>query len=191
MSKTPTPHTPDGTSGPKSKSRFWAFWTSLPGVLTAVTGLITAVAAVATLGPTPADTSHRTDPVPVADWGDRVDELCLSAARELRPIVTHASSSDLTQATAALRDLVDVIDRFGTRVEGVPIPQSHIDKRNALLAHFGNLTSAMDNLIAAAEAGDTPAVAKAQDFVVSESGKMDKILKELGATACDAIDLPA
>ena len=160
-------------------------------MLTAVTGLITAVAAVATLGPTPAGTPHRTDTIPAADWGDRVDELCLSAARELRPIVTHASSSDLMQATAALRDVVDVVDRFGTRVESVPIPQNHIDKRNALLAHFGNLTSAMENLIAAAEAGDMQGVDKAQAFVVSESDKMDKILKELGATACDAIDLPA
>jgi hypothetical protein len=94
------------------------------------------------------------------------------------------------QATAALRDVVDVVDRFGTRVEGIPIPQGQVDERNALLAHFGNLTGAMDDLIAAAEAGDTQAVEKAQSFAVSESDKMDKILKDLGATACDAIDLP-
>jgi hypothetical protein len=183
-------HPPDGASERKSKSRFWAFWTSLPGVLTAVTGLITAVAAVATLGPTPADTPRRTDSIPAADWGDRVDELCLSAAREIRPIVTHASSSDVVQATAALRDLVDVVDRFGTRVEGIPVPQGHIDERNALIAHFGNLTGAMDDMIAAAEAGDAQAIDTAQSFVERETDRMDKILKDLGATACDAIDLP-
>jgi hypothetical protein len=160
-------------------------------VLTAVTGLITAVAAVVTLGPTPADTSHRTGAIPAADWGDRVDELCLSAARELRPIVTDASSPDVMQATAALRDMVDVVDRFGTRVEGIPVPQGHIDERNALIAHFGNLTSAMDDIIAAAEAGDVQAFDKAQSFVERESDRMDKILKDLGATACDAIDIPS
>jgi hypothetical protein len=184
----------DNSSG-HSKSRFWQFWTSLPGVMTAVTGLITAVVAVGWLGPQ-RDNSDKAastgdkDTLAVDAWGDQVDEICLSVEREVRPLISRGAPTTTSEAVSYLQALTGAVDRFGTRVQDLPSPEGHSDERNALLGHLANLRGSFGDMTSALEVGDAERLNATQTFIDSETTELDKILSDLGATTCEAIDSP-
>jgi hypothetical protein len=113
------------------KSRFRAFWTSLPGIVTAIAALITAVGGIIALVVVPGSSNNGPTH---AGFVRRADSLCSQTADLLRQLPPVSSADPATAAkelpvvAQRVRDLADKLRALNAPPEDLPT-----------LAHFTEL----------------------------------------------------
>jgi hypothetical protein len=162
------------------KSRFHAFMTSLPGVLTAIAALITAVGGIIALVVVPGSSNNGPTH---ADLVRHADSLCSQTADQLRrlpPVSPADPASAVAELAPIARDVRDLSDKLRA-LKAPEEDQTTIARFTALLDATANEADAMGLSL---QQGDlTGAQSHAR-----RAGKLDqettKVANALGASAC-------
>lgn len=162
------------------KSRFRAFMTSLPGVLTAIAALITAVGGIIALVVVPGSSNNGPTHT---DLVRHADSLCSQTAdllRQLPPI----SSADPTTAIAELaptaRDIRDLADKLRA-LKAPEEDQAAIARLTAVLDETANEADAMSLSI---QQGDLTGAQSHGRRAGELQQETTQVANALGASAC-------
>jgi hypothetical protein len=171
--------------GEPPKGRFAAFWTSLPGVLTAAAGFIGAIAAILALFvvPGPDSGGGGDSGSSRAEWADKVNPICSDSIDAIRQASLSTASDAST--TANYLHQVSAIGRDMTeKVRAVDAPaedQGSIDRMTLL---WDEQTDGLDTAANAIVTGDQAGFATAQNTVEVATQEADTLAASLGVTSC-------
>jgi hypothetical protein len=176
-------------AGPEpSKRGFAAFWTTLPGILTAIAGFVGAIAAVLALFVGPGDSGDGG--VSRAEWADKVDPICSEAIDAARQSQIPASNDPNVYADY-VRQIGRIARDMSKKVRAIEAPtevQSNIDRMTAL---WDQQADQADEMAFALQIGDAAAFQTAAQQVDDAATEGDAIASSLGVTACAQTPTPA
>jgi hypothetical protein len=176
-------------AGPEpSKKGFAAFWTTLPGILTAIAGFVGAIAAVLALFVAPGDSGDGG--VSRAEWADKVDPICSKAADAARQSQIPAST-DLNVQADYVRQIGGIVREMSRRVRAIEAPtedQSSIDRMTAL---WDQQADGADQIAFDLQVGDVAALQTALQQLDDPTTEGDALASSLGVTACAQTPTPA
>ncbi len=192
--------------GEPPKGRFAAFWTSLPGILTAAAAFIGALAAVLALfiGGGDSGDGGGDSGSSRADWADEVDPICSDASESIRyipipqpgggpaaPLAIVLKDPALAETRAQyLRQVSRIARDMGEKVRAVEAPpddQGNIDRMTVL---WDQQADGMDNIALDIESGDEAGIKSAQQQVSATETEGDALAVALGVPACAQRPVP-
>jgi hypothetical protein len=163
------------------KGRFAAFWTTLPGVLTGVAGLIGAIAGVLALFIVPGDSDN--DGSSRAAWADEVDPICNEAFESARQLPI-SQTADVNAQVDYFRQVGAIAHDLAEKVRAVEAPaedQANIDRMTALIDEQGD---GLDAVALAYLSGDPAGYQSARQKINDAETEQDALASSLGVTAC-------
>ena len=162
------------------KSRFRAFWTSLPGVLTAIAALVTAVGGIVALVAVPGSSNNGPTH---ADFVRKADSLCSQTADLLRQLPPPSPADPATAAAelpVVARDFRDLADKLRA-LNPPPEDLSTIAHFTALLDTGANQANAASVSL---QQGDSTGARSHLDNSVKALQESRNAANALGASAC-------
>jgi hypothetical protein len=162
------------------KGRFAAFWTSLPGILTAIATLV-AIAGLLALFVVPEGDSGD-DGLSRAEWADRVDPICSDATNAVRQI--PPPTGDIDASAGYLRRAGRIVRDMSEKVRVIEAPtedQGSIDRMTAL---WDQQADGADNIANDLQTGNYLDAQSAQEQVLNAETEADALATSLGVPAC-------
>jgi hypothetical protein len=166
-----------------------AFWTTLPGVLTGIAGLLTAIVAIVGLFGL-ADRSSGgggNEDVTHAEWVARADQICSQSVERVRQLPPLESSNFLIVVPAIAREIRDLAERLRA-LDAPEEDQVAISRLTSLLDQQRNEINAA---IVAYTEGNTSAGDQRVRRGDSIEERSDAAARSLGINACAQRVTPA
>jgi hypothetical protein len=158
------------------------FWTTLPGVLTAIAALITAIGGIVGLVVVPGGSDEESDDGPTrTTWVRQADELCSQAYDSLRQ---YPPITDLNTLVSVGPSIAEEARDLAADLRGLRAPeedQSTIARMTGLL---DEQSDGVDAAVVAVSQGDQAGFRRSVQQVESASVEGDAVAESLGATAC-------
>ncbi len=151
-----------------------SFWTSLPGCLTAIAGILAAVATIVGVVLSQGRSTAHT-------WGDQANAICAAAIKNGSGFVPgHSLNSQLPAAAQMVINLQSVDDQL-RRLPASGQDQSTV---SSMLGYWDQTNTDLRAAIQAAQNGDT--AAERQDFSNADAFSRlgNNLANELGAGTC-------
>jgi hypothetical protein len=167
------------------KGRFAAFWTSLPGVLTAAAAFIGALAAVLALfvGGGDSGDGGGDSGSSRAEWAAKVNPICSNATDAIRRIPVD-ESPDFSEAANYLHQVGGIVRDLAEQIRTVPAPveeQGNIDRMTLLVDKQADLADQAANSILA---GDQAGLTRATKDALAAQREANTLAASLSVTAC-------
>lgn len=165
-----------------------SFWSTLPGVLTAIAALLTAiVGVVGVLGLTDRSSGGGDEGVTHAEWVHRADQLCAESFEYARQFPPLEESNFVLVASALAREQGDLTEKL--RALAAPEEdQLAISRFTALLDQERNEVGAA---IVASKANNVVALSRSGQRIETLDSKADAAARSLGISACAQRVTPA
>jgi hypothetical protein len=164
---------------PPRKGRFAAFWTSLPGILTAIATLV-AIAGLLALFVVPGDSG---DSGPNrAEWAAKVDPICSDASNAVRQL--PAPTADVNSRADYLRQVGRIARDTSEKVGALEAPtevQGSIDRMTAL---WDQQADGADTVANALQSGNYEDAQNVLGQVLAAETGGDALANSLGVKAC-------
>ena len=157
-----------------------SFWTTLPGLLTGLAALITAIAGVIAIFVVPGSSS---DGPTHADWARSANRLCNETAEQVRhlpPITDETLEAIETTAPAAAAD----VRRLAERLRELSAPEDDepsIDRFTSVLEEEANQ---LDAMVAAYHQANSSGMVQAAEQVEALAAEGREVAGSLGVSAC-------
>jgi hypothetical protein len=185
-----------------------SFWTTIPGMLSALAGVVSAVVAVVGLlivgGPsdrpdgTPTSPASADRPVTEAtatatseatasgptqgQWAQRANEVCADGARESVQLNRQLQSThDLPRF---LLHMASLIRHNADELAAIPRPVEDRANVDQVVAYYSTAASNLESGAVAVQAGDQAAYEQRRDTVFTALQEATVLLARGGATAC-------
>jgi len=181
------------------KGRFLTFWTTLPGVLTAIAALIAAIAGVVGLvvrpggssadsASTPSSNISTADPVgPTHDeFVRQANELCSQTADLIRALPQVDTSNFARIAPEYSRDLRSLVKK----IRALDTPTADQATVERLVSKWEEETNDLDGAILAFQQGDDASFAASIQQIDSLDAETTTLAQSLGADACAQSPVP-
>jgi hypothetical protein len=181
------------TSTPPEKEARPSFWTSLPGVLTGLATLITAIAAVfgviATRSSNDAGDDSSEEFVvsdTLAAWIGEANEICESIADEAQTNATRlAQATTQQQIVSLLREKEALETKYVKAMKALDAP----DEYEAEIARLHTLSDSslafLQGARSAMTSGDTQTYVVMVERFNSTTERVNEIFRQIGAASCD------
>lgn len=158
-----------------------SFWKMFGGIVTGVTGIVSAVVTILALlvpGGEP-DARPRTPKgdEAIAAWAKRANEICKDVASDITAL---GGTETPDQVAAGLPRARSANDELAT----VPRPPDARDRIARMIALYGESYDQLDAAITATALSDDQAVRAAVSAAVETTARADALATELGADSC-------
>jgi hypothetical protein len=180
---------------------FWGFWTTLPGVLSGIAAVITALVAFAGIfivrggdnggetPPSPPPAQQLSIPPPVepattlADWRRDANSICRQSNQELRATFGRPPQA-YEELVAYYQGALPVVTRVLVDLRGLDVPADRTQEIGEFLEAIEAQNTSAQEAIGAWQAGNAPVFQRAVADVGRESNSAARVAASLGAREC-------
>lgn len=154
-----------------------SFWTSLPGCLTAIAGILAAVATI--VGVVLSQGSHHNP-----TWGDQANAICAAAIENGSGYVPSGSVQQFNSQLPAAAQMVINLQSVDDQLRKLPASGQDQSTVSSMLGYWDQTNTDLRAAIQAAQNGDT--AAERQDLLNSDYFNRlgNNLANDLGAGTC-------
>lgn len=157
-----------------------SFWSTLPGVLTGIAAVITAIGGIATLVVTTRGGDKQPETT-LAEWAEQANEICDEAYEDIRAL---GLPPDPYSQFRAIPDVQRISTRANQQLQALDRPPDADERIAQLLEVSSRAHVAAQNAYNSWSAGDTPRAQAFLNAASRDNAEVQRVGGQLGANVC-------